>query len=228
MKRHGIFLAAILLALGLAGIAFLMRPRPLPPTAGEADGTAGGEVFGKPVSEEEVAYHLKTAALFSRSGDSDRSEAQMRQEAWQNLILLKEADHLGIQVDRLELEEQLKQLLSEKGVEYGTLAYEVWVKTTLREDVKTFERRLENLLRINVLMRQKLKPEVTVTEEEIRQKFLNQYNNFESEYIVFESKAAAGAFLEKAKKDRALWGKTFSKKKAERARRGPPGAISCP
>lgn len=179
-----------------------------------------GEAFGQPVRREELAHHLKTATLFSRSGQRERTAEETRREAWQNLVLLKEADRLGITVDRAELEQELRRLVSEQGVEYPGPLYETWVKVSLREDVQTFERRVEDLLRINKLLAQKTDPAVSVTEEEIRQKFLNQYNNFESEYIRFESAEEAQAFLERVRRDPGIWKETFDRKKEELGQRG--------
>ena len=88
---------------------------------------------------------------------------------------------------REEIVAELKRLLFEKNVEYGSEQYTRWVIENFAEDPKTFERRIEDLLTINKFLKLKLDPEVTVTEEEMKEKFLNQYNSFESEYILFEN-----------------------------------------
>ncbi|MEK7742957.1 MAG: M20/M25/M40 family metallo-hydrolase, partial [Elusimicrobiota bacterium] len=54
----------------------------------------------------------------------------------------------------------------------------------------------------------------------IRQKFLNQHNNFESEYIAFETPAQAQEFLRQVKGNRALWKETFDRKKGEAGQKG--------
>ena len=154
-----------------------------------------GEVFGKPVTDEEFSYYYKTASLFSRSGNEQRSEDETRKEAWQDMILLREAEQSGVAVEKVELQEELKRLVSQKGIEYGTPMYQTWVLATFHEDPGKFEKRLADLLKINRFIQQKMNLEVTVTEEEIREKFLNQYNNFESEYIRFETQAQAEEFL---------------------------------
>jgi len=179
---------------------------------------AVGEAFGQPVTKEEFLYYYKTASIFTRSGDKEkkegeRSEEERRQEAWQNLIFTHEAKAIGITVDRQELEGELRRLLKEKEVEYGTPKYALWVWANFGEDIKTFEHRIEDLLTINKLMKIKTDPEVTVTEEEMKEKFLNQYNSFESEYILFSNEQEAKDFAQKCKKNPRLWYDTYQEKK---------------
>ncbi|MBU1061605.1 MAG: peptidylprolyl isomerase [Candidatus Omnitrophica bacterium] len=176
-----------------------------------------GEAFGRPISLEEFNYYYKTAALFTRLGPKEggetRTEEEIRQEAWQNLIYRQESARLNITVSREELLEELKRLVSEKDIEYGTDNYKIWVTMQLGEGVDSFERRIEDLLIINKYMKLKTEPEVTVTEEEMKQKFLNQYNSFESEYIRFETEEEAKEFAEKVKKNPRLWYDTYIEKK---------------
>jgi peptidylprolyl isomerase len=179
---------------------------------------AVGEAFGQPVTKEEFLYYYKTASIFTRSGDKEkkegeRSNEERRQEAWQNLIFNREAKSLGINVDKEELQEELKRLVAEKEVQYGTEKYAVWVSSTFGEDVKTFEQRIEDLLRINKLMKLKMDPEVTVTEDQMKEKFLNEYNSFESEYILFTNEQEAKDFAQKCKKNPRLWYDTYQEKK---------------
>ena len=80
-----------------------------------------GEAFGAPVKNEEFLYHFKTASLFTRSGggQAERDDEDRRQEAWQNLVFVKEARDQGVIVPREEVVAELKRLLFEKNVEYG-------------------------------------------------------------------------------------------------------------
>lgn len=177
-----------------------------------------GEAFGVPVKNEEFLYHFKTASLFTRSGGGqggERSDEDRRQEAWQNLVFVKDARDQGVIAPREEVIAELKRLLFEKNIEYGTESYTRWVIEAFAEDPKTFERRIEDLLTINKLLKMKLDPEVTVTEEEMREKFLNQYNSFESEYILFENDPqGAREFAVKVKKDPKFWFDTYQARKS--------------
>ena len=174
-----------------------------------------GKAFGKEVSGQRFGYYFKTASLFTRSGKQDRSEEETIQETWENLIFRQEARDLNITISREELEEALKRLSSEKDIEYGTKEYYIWLMTQFKKDAATFEQRIEDLLIINKFMKIKTNPEVSVTEEEMKQKFLNQYNSFESEYIRFENKEEAEDFFEKVKQNPRLWKDTYPKKRAE-------------
>ena len=120
-----------------------------------------GEAFGAPVKNEEFLYHFRTASLFTRSGggQAERDDEDRRQEAWQNLVFVKEARDQGVIVPREEVVAELKRLLFEKNVEYGTEQYTRWVIDTFAEDPKTFEHRIEDLLTINKLLKIKLDPE---------------------------------------------------------------------
>ncbi len=184
-----------------------------------------GEAFGVPVKNEEFLYHFKTASLFTRSGSSpgdqkggdqqERTDEDRRQEAWQNLVFVKEARDQGVIVPREEVVAELKRLLFEKNVEYGSEQYTRWVIENFAEDPKTFERRIEDLLTINKLLKLRLDPEVTVTEEEVKEKFLNQYNSFESEYILFENDPkAAGEFAAACEKNPRQWFDIYQAKKS--------------
>ena len=172
-----------------------------------------GEVFGRPVSQSEFEYYYKTAAIFTRTGKSNRTEEETRNEAWQNLIFIQDARQQHIDVDDEELKAELKRLMSEKNIEYGGSEYSLWILGQFNEKTDVFERRIRELLIINKYMKLKTNPEVTVAEEEMKQKFLNQYNSFESEYIRFETKEEADKFAEEVKKNPRLWKDTYDEKK---------------
>jgi peptidylprolyl isomerase len=210
-KTYFFIIAALFLGVGLS---FSQPPDNQPSNKGNVV----GEAFGKLVTNEEFLYYYKTALIFTRSGDkgqkeTERTDEERRQEAWQNLIFTKEAKILGITVDKEETIAELKRLLSEKNIEYGTDKYNSWILLTFGEDQKVFEQRIENLLLINKFVKIKMRPEVSVTEEEAREKFLNQYNSFESEYILFESAKEAKEFAQQAKKNPRLWKDTYDQKK---------------
>jgi peptidylprolyl isomerase len=172
-----------------------------------------GQAFGKPVTAREFNYYLITSSLFTRTGMAERDEEEIRAEAWQNLIYVHEARELGISVSRGDLEKELKRLMAEKDIEYGSEDYKAWPKMSLGEDVKTFERRIDDLLTVNKFMMEKGNPEVVVTGEEMEQKFRNQYNSFESEYIKFDTEEETKEYAKKFKEDPVLWKKTWDEKK---------------
>jgi peptidylprolyl isomerase len=215
-KNIRFWVVAVGICLGLTVVAWLWQAESFAATSEEVV----GEAFGKPVTRREFEDHLKTAAIFSRSGQTNRTPEQIRQEAWQNLAFLHEAHRLGVVVDPHDLQQQLKRLMAEKGIEYPSPLYENWVRWTFQEEPKRFEKRLEDLMRINQLLEEKFNRPVTVTEEEIREKFFNQYNNIESEYICFKNGEQADQFLKEVQSDPKRWKEMFDQKKAEAGQRG--------
>lgn len=180
-----------------------------------SDSEVIGEAFGQGVTKQEFMYYYKTAQLFTRMGEQDeeRTEEDRRYEAWQNLIFLKEAKSEGVVIGREELRAELERLLSEKNIEYGTENYRLWLIGQFGEGPEIFEKRIEDLLLVNKFIQIKNDPQVSVTEEEMEQKFRNQYSSFESEYIRFESQEEAEEFLEKVQEDPRLWRDTFVEKR---------------
>lgn len=172
-----------------------------------------GEAFGEPVTEREFFYYFVTASLFTRMGKEDREEEAVRVEAWQNLIYRKEAGDEGITISKEELEEELRRLMAVKDIEYGSEDYVKWISENVGEDAATFEKRIEDLKVINKFMMIKTSPEITVTDEEMLQKFRNQYNSFESEYIRFETEEETKEFARKVKEDPKLWKATWDEKR---------------
>ncbi len=175
-----------------------------------------GEAFGKPVSRQEFLNYYKTALLFTRSGTKgERSDEDTRQEAWQNLVFIKEAKDTGVKIPKNEVLAEVKRLLAEKEIEYGGDKYRVYILSNFGEDPETFEKRIEELLMVNKLLKAKLDPEVKVTEQEMKEKFLNGYNSFESEYILFgkDKQKEAQEFAKDCRKNPRLWYDTYLEKK---------------
>jgi len=175
-----------------------------------------GEAFGKPVTRQEFLNYYKTALLFTRSGNKqERSDEDTRQEAWQNLVFIKEARDSGVRVPQAEVLAEVKRLLAEKNAEYGSDKYRSWVLTNFGESTEVFETRIEELLLVNKLLKAKLDPEVKVTDQEIKDKFANGYNSFESEYILFgqNQQKEAADFARQAKNNPKLWYDTYVEKK---------------
>jgi peptidylprolyl isomerase len=177
-----------------------------------------GEAFGKPVNRATFLNYYKTALLFTRSGvKTERSDEETRQEAWQNLVFIKEARESGMLMPKEQVISEVKRLLAEKNVEYGGEKYRVWVITNFNEDPATFETRIEELLMVNKLLKAKLDPEVRVTEQDAKDKFLNGYNSFESEYILFgkDQQKEAQNFVQQVKRNPKIWYDTYVQKKPQ-------------
>lgn len=211
---------ALSVAVALACAAAVFPAHAAPAEEAKRPPAIIGEAFGKPVSEEAFDYYYKTALIFTRTGKQSRTDDETRSEAWQNLIFLREAEALKIVVLQEELMEELKRLLSEKGVTYGTDAYQVWVATQFGESAAMLESRIRDLLVINKLMKKQMDPAVTVTEAEMEEKYRNQYGSFESEYIWFENEAQAKEFQAAVTANPKLWKETFDAKRKELGQKG--------
>lgn len=114
--------------------------------------SGAGEIFGRVVSMEEFKDAEKTVSLFSISNREPANDTERRQDVWSHLILLDEADRRGIRVSAEEQKTQLQRLLSEKKIAYGSLEYFEWVQQSFGEDYKTFEKRVENFLKLKGLL----------------------------------------------------------------------------
>ncbi len=208
----------LLIFLAVAGLTYFTLPAPAGAYNFEdiIKFETVGEAFGKPVNRASFLNYYKTALLFTRSGgQKERSDEDTRQEAWQNLVFIKEARDVGIKIPKAEVLSEVKRLLAEKNVEYGGEKYRSWVVTNFNEDPATFETRIEELLMVNKLLKEKLDPEVKVSEQEIKDKFLNGYNSFESEYILFgpDQQKQTQEFALRVKKNPRLWYETYLEKK---------------
>ena len=73
-----------------------------------------GEIFDRSVSAQEFMYYFMTASMLSRSGKEDRTEDDVRQEAWENMVFRQGADELGLKISKEELVTELSRLVDER------------------------------------------------------------------------------------------------------------------
>lgn len=177
-----------------------------------------GEAFGRPVTAAEFEDCEKTVRWLSRGGQRDRSDEEIRRQAWDHLVYLQEAKRLGLQVKPEDVEVELTPLMKGLGVTSPD-RYAAWTSSTLHESLDAFKRRIEELLLVEKLKEFKADLEVTVSEEEIRQKFLNEQNQIETEYIVFASQDEAESFAELLKQEPFLWKPAYDGNRKEGQRR---------
>ncbi len=169
-----------------------------PAAAGSALPPAVGELFGQPVLKQEFDFAYKTTGIFSISEKQLENEDQRRAETWKHLLFLREADRRGIAVPPEEVRAELTRLLKEKNIEYGSREYYKFVKETFDEGTETFEKRIESLLRVKKLLDGIMHPAPpTITKEDAKQKFLNQYNSMLTEFVNFPTLEEANAFFKK-------------------------------
>ena len=156
---------------------------------------AVGELFGQPVLANDFDFALKTTGIFSMSNTEPKNDDERRAEAWKHLLFLHEADKRGIVITRAQIESELTRLLAEKNIAYGSYNYQEFIKQTFGEDSTTFERRMEELLKVKKLFETLMNPpKPVITDKDAKQKFMNQYNSMNSEFVNFPTKAEAETF----------------------------------
>ncbi len=157
-----------------------------------------GEVFGQHVTKEDFDFAFKSSSIFSISPKEPQTDNERRQEAWKNIVFLKEAETEKVTISKQELEKELSRLLAEKNITYGSYNYFQWVQDTFKENHVIFEKRVENLLKIKKLLSKIMNPPPpNIKEEDAKQKFLNQYNSMATEFVNFPTLEEANAFYKK-------------------------------
>ena len=172
-----------------------------------------GEFFNIKVPAGNYLFIRGVFRVFgNRWGGQPRTEKELEEQIWEQLLLSYEAHRWGITISQYELEEEIKKLLSSEkaGFDYkdDKEAYSQWVKDKTNEEVLLFENQLRHLLQIEKLRQQvmdNIQPEVS--EDEAYQEFLNEYNALSLELIQFEEEEEAKKFYKKARRTRRLWDK---------------------
>ena len=177
-------------------------------SARPSGGPAAGLIFGVPVSVENYYFAKQVAYMFPRPWEEGLSPEDRERVIWESLILHYESFRRGLSVSEEELEQWINQVLKEQGQSFkrsqDPAAYAAWVKDKVQEDVALFENQMRYLFQIDKLnneMRQSLP--VTVTEEEMRQEFLNEQNHVGGEMVTFDTREEAQAFYERVKEPSA-------------------------
>lgn len=169
-----------------------------------------GEIFGVPVSQGNYQFAKAVAWMFPRPwGASDLPGDQREDAVWESLILHYESSRRGIAVTDEALDRMVNELLTSQQQTFtrrgDPAAYRHWVTQTLKEPVEVLENQVRFLLQIRALKDQvRAEQVVTVTEEELRQEFLNEQHHVGGEIVTFETKGAAEAFYQQVKEP-AQW-----------------------
>jgi hypothetical protein len=168
--------------------------RPLP-----AAEPLAGTIFGQPVPRANYYFAKRVAYAFPRPWERHLTEEEREQVIWEALILHFESFRRGITVSEEDLQAFIDRVLREHGQSFtargDAAAYAAWVRDTVGEDVELFEHQMRYYRQIEMLREQMQGSfEVTVTEEEMRQEFLNERHHIGGELAVFETLHEAEAF----------------------------------
>jgi hypothetical protein len=187
-----------------------------PPAASVAQETGkkvelAGFLFNEPVPAGNYYFVLRAVLNFGTPwGSVPSNDEQLEERLWTDLLLSYEAHRQGITVSREELDEEIASMLKSRKVAFDWKndpgAYAAWVDETMKIEVEYFENLVQHLTQLKKLRQGIIDAaEVTVTEEQCRKKFLDEYHTLSVELAQFETKQEAQEFYRKVKENPQLW-----------------------
>lgn len=219
MLRKQSFLAALILVVVLAVVPFfasqenppLVRgqtkktPEPTgPPPPSEpsqsTDRNIAGEIFGVPVPMQNYIFAKAVAYIFAPPwGCAGMPPDECEKIIWENLVLHYESFRRGMQLAEEQLDKTINDVLRDHGQSFtrkgDPAAYQKWVREKLNEDVQLFENQIRYLSEVREVKDRMFEAaKVEVTEEEARERFLDEQNSLGGELVVFPTKAEGETF----------------------------------
>ena len=176
-----------------------------PSTAAQSRGPIAGEIFGVPVSMDNYLFAKRVAYTFPQPwGAADLPEQERERTVWDNLILHYESFRLGISATDDELEAMVDELLKGEQQSFtrrgDPVAYRAWVKSKLQQEPELLENQMRYLIQIRKLKdRLRAEEPVAVTEDELKEEFLNEHHHVGGEMVVFDDRQQADAFYAQMK-----------------------------
>lgn len=212
MRRYLTYIISGAMFLSVAGWGVAPVLGQQAPAQSAAQNEYIGEFSGwkVPVSKGNYYFVKKTISVFgTRWGAEPQTEQEFEDRTWEQLVLSFEAYCRGISVEQKELDTEISKMLTAEKVTFDRAkdhaAYEQWVKDKAKEPVEVFENQLRHLIQLEKLRQQALDSfKVTVTEQEARQEFRNEYNTLELELVQFDELDKAKEYYGKMR-DYALW-----------------------
>ncbi|MBN1587249.1 MAG: hypothetical protein JW937_07455 [Candidatus Omnitrophica bacterium] len=173
-----------------------------------------GEIFGEPVPLGNYYFAKRVHYHFPRPGEQSQDPEKLEETVWENLILHFEATQRGLPITDQEFEERINKVLKDQNQSFtrkDTEQYAAWVKETLGYDVALFENQMQYMLLVDKLKDEiRNSMQVTVSEEEMHQEFIDQRHHVGGEYVLFDTREEAEEFYQKYKKE-ADWEKAKTK-----------------
>lgn len=209
MKKSLIGLAVSLLMINVVSNPVWAQAAPAASSATAPE--FAGKIFGQDIPVGNYYFVLKVVTTFGTPwGGIPANQEQLKRRVEDDLLLSFESFRRDITVEQADVEKEITATLNGHKVDFDWQqngeAYAKWVKDTLNESVESFENQMKHLLQIKKLQRQILdEAEVSVTDEEAFQEFLNEYNTLGIELVQFDDPTAAEDFYQSAKKDPAFW-----------------------
>ena len=164
-----------------------------------------GEIFGTPVSVNNYAFAKRVVLMFPQPwGAADLPTSEHERVIWDSLILSFAAFQRGIEATDEEVDEMINELLKGHQRPFTRRsdpeAYRRWVVETLYQDVPLLENQVRYLIQIRKFKDQVLDEQhVVVSDDDLRQLFLDEKNHVGGEMVTFATQQDAQAFYEQAK-----------------------------
>ena len=185
-----------------------------------------GRLFDAQVPLDNYLFIKGALSVFgNKFGPAPANEEEEERYIWDQLLLSYEAFRRGIMVNQEEVEEEVEKILQADNAAFDFKsdppAYEKWVKEKVNASVVIFENQLRHLLQIQKL-RQQVMDSITpsVSLNEAKQEFLNEYNSLSLEVVEFADLKEASGFYEKARRNPKFWDEQKDKKAKEFRRPG--------
>lgn len=192
----------------------------------ESQTVFAGRIFETQVPLDNYLFVKGVLSVFgNKFGPAPANEEEEERYIWDQLLLSYEAFRRGVTVTQEEVEEEVKKILQAAHADFDfksdAPAYEKWVKEKVNASVVIFENQLRHLLQIQKL-RQQVMDSITpsVSLNEAKQEFLNEYNSLSLEVMEFADLKGASGFYEKAKRNPKFWDEEKDKKVKEFRRPG--------
>lgn len=174
-------------------------------TLQHAQEKAAGTLFGKPVPAAEYRRALEAVLhdAILRFGDRYRQEVKedaMQRQAWERLMLLKEANRLGIRVSDREVIDEIQKVFQTKDGRFDQPGYETVIRYSLGTTPRVYEEETRGDLAIRKLFDRSL-GEPTVSESDVREEFRKREEKVRVEYWIFPRYALAVEVADGARQD---------------------------
>jgi hypothetical protein len=161
-------------------------------TSGQAESKIAGEFFGMPVSRENYNFAKRCVLLFKkRWKKKPQTPGEIEKDTWDDLLMSYEAFLRGIEVTDEEVGEEIDNILYNSRVEFDReedrKEYEEWVRENLKGPEELFKNQVWYLLQISKLRENIIKEyEPEVTEDDIYERFYDEYSSLELDLKEFE------------------------------------------
>ncbi len=221
MKPNNPWIKVIFLSIFLVSQTALALGNAQSTAAVQEKELAAGELFGVEVPMKNYQFVESVVKVFGdRWGEPPKTEQEVKEVIWEQLLLSFLAFTQNINVTAVELEDEITRLLAdEKAVfdwKQDRAAYEQWAKQRTGESVDLFENQLRHLIQIQKLrdrVADSIHPDVFDKEE--LQKFLDQNSFLSLEVAEFKKQQDADEFFRKASGRTEFWERQKKRKPAE-------------